>query len=409
MQTTRKNSIRTTSLLGLLILALLGLNLAPTRAAGPLCYVDGSAAGANSGTSWADAYTDLQSALADTGCSEVWVASGTYYPTSGTSRTATFQLKNGVALYGGFSGAETVRDQRNPDPATNNTVLSGDIGTPGVTGDNSYHIVTGSGTDNTAGLDGFTVTAGNASPSQGGGGMYNNPGSPTLTNVTFSSNRASLNGGGMYNNSGSSPGLTNVTFSGNVAVNSLGGGMYNQNNSPALTNVTFSGNSAYFGGGMYNNTSSPTLTNVTFSGNSAKYYGGGMNNLTSSPTLVNVIITNSSGGDCVNSMASLNAASANNLIEEAANACGLTDGVDSNIIGADPNLGPLADNGGSTETHALLPSSPAIDAGDDVSCPTTDQRGVTRPQGPHCDIGAFEVEPLAESDNTIYLPILLKN
>jgi hypothetical protein len=109
------------------------------------------------------------------------------------------------------------------------------------------------------------------------------------------------------------------------------------------------------------------------------------------PTLINVIIANNSGGDCVN-LLPLNPASANNLIETAGNACGLTDGVNGNIIGADPTLGPLAGNGGATPTHALLPSSPAIDAGADASCPTTDQRGMPRPRGAHCDIGAFEAE-----------------
>jgi hypothetical protein len=86
----------------------------------------------------------------------------------------------------------------------------------------------------------------------------------------------------------------------------------------------------------------------------------------------------------------------NNLIESTGtNACGLTNGVNGNIIGQDPKLGALADNGGSTQTFALLPGSPAIDKGDDATCAASpvnnlDQRGETRPKGPHCDIGAFE-------------------
>jgi CSLREA domain-containing protein len=232
----------------------------------------------------------------------------------------------------------------------------------------------------------------------GGGGMYNEINShPVLTNVTFSGNSASDRGGGMYN-FGGSPTLTNVTFSGNSAT-IWGGGMYNNiNSSPTLTNVTFSDNTAsHSGGGMYNRDSSPTLTNVTFSDNSA-LYGGGMYNVFSSPTLINVIIANSvSLGDCVNDSSALNAASRNNLIEDAANACGLTNGVNGNIVGFDPLLDPLADNGGFTQTFALQGNSPAINKGTNTGCPATDQRGVTRPQGTKCDIGAYEKEHISNT------------
>jgi predicted outer membrane repeat protein len=228
-----------------------------------------------------------------------------------------------------------------------------------------------------------------------GGGIYVYGGnSTTLTNVTFSENPASF-GGGMYNDSGS-PTLTNVTFSGNSA--RLGGGIYNDGGNPTLTNVTFSGNLAFYvdsglGGGMYIDSGNPTLTNVTFSGNSTNSKregtGGAIYNNTGNPTLTNTIVANSGGsGDCVGSV---NAASSNNLIEDSANACGLTNGASGNIIGSDPKLGSLADNGGFTQTIALQSGSPAINAGKDSSCPATDQRGISRPQGVHCDIGAFEV------------------
>ncbi|MBV6403049.1 MAG: hypothetical protein CNIPEHKO_03372 [Anaerolineales bacterium] len=225
-----------------------------------------------------------------------------------------------------------------------------------------------------------------------GGGMYNSFSNPTLTNVTFSANSAVLDGGGMYNYF-SSPTLTNVTFSANSAVNN-GGGMYNRFSNPTLTNVTFSANSAAVGGGgMFNYfNSNPTLTNVTFSANSAVNNGGGMfNDNSSSPTLTNVIIANSTGGgDCYNNGGTLNAASANNLIEDAFNTCGLTDGSNGNIVGQDPNLGPLANNGGFTQTFALQAGSPAIDAGTNAGCPSDDQRGFLRPIGSTCDIGAYE-------------------
>jgi predicted outer membrane repeat protein len=238
-------------------------------------------------SSWENA-CELQTALTNAvSGDEIWVAAGTHKPTATeTDRTATFQLKEGVAVYGGFVGTESSRAARNP--AVNVTILSGDIDnndsqTPIITDlatmtgntTNSYHVVTGA---TGATLDGFTITAGYADNTLPfGGGMYNNA-SPILTNVTFSGNSAITNGGGMYN-SGGSPSLTNVTFSGNSAVSGSGGGMANLNSSPTLTNVTFNGNSASsYGGGMYNESSTPSLTNVTFSGNSATTYGGGMYN-----------------------------------------------------------------------------------------------------------------------------------
>ncbi|MBV6396483.1 MAG: hypothetical protein HFACDABA_02081 [Anaerolineales bacterium] len=444
----KRNSIRHLNLVLIAVLMVAALATtspaSPARAAGR-CYVDASASGTNSGYSWTNAYTDLQSALADS-CTEIWVAAGSYIPHA-SDRSVPFALQNGVAIYGGFVGTETLLSER--DPLANVTTLSGDLNgdDSGFTnnGENSYHVVVGSGTDSTAVLDGFTIRGGNSAGSSGGG-MYNNTGSPTLTNVTFSGNSADY-GGGMYNynssptltnvtfsgnsaNRGggmfnysyhisSSPTLTNVTFSGNSAdyggglynaydssptltnvtfsdnsAGNRGGGMYNEHSSPTLTNVTFSANSATDGGGMYNfYNSSPTLANVTFSANSANYGGGMYNEEMSSPTLTNVIIANSAGGgDCSNNFSALNAASKNNLIEDSAKACDLTDGVDGNIIGSDPMLDALANNGGSTETFALQASSPAIDAGTNTGCPADDQRGVLRPRNVTCDIGAYEFE-----------------
>ena len=268
-----------------------------TQLSSPVIYVNRDSAGPlRDGTSWATALTSLQSALAAAnGNNEIWVAAGTYYPGPAGNRLATFQLKNHVALYGGFAGTENSRDQR--DPAALPTTLSGDIDHNGTRDDgNAYHVLTGSGTEASAVLDGFTISAGvanGADPHNWGGGMYNNAGSPTLTHVTFSGNSA-ISGGGMLNQS-SSPALTDVTFSANTAT--YGGGLYNWiSSSPTLTDVTFSANTATDGGGMYNNGSSPTLTNVTFSGNSAPN-GGGMFNNGSSPTLTNVTFSGNSAWD----------------------------------------------------------------------------------------------------------------
>jgi len=234
--------------------------------AGVIRHVKADATGANNGLSWANAYTDLQAGLAAVSGDEIWVAEGTYKPTTGTLRTVSFVLKSGLGLYGGFAGTETELGQRSWE--TNATVLSGDIGTSGSAADNSYRVVVGA---HLAVLDGFTITAGNASIS--GGGMYNEDVSPTVTNCTFSGNAAGdFNGaGGGMCNSNSSPTVTNCTFSGNTA-DKYGGGV---EGSGTFTNCTFSGNAATdgYGGGVCG---SGTFTNCTFSGNTAGVWGGGV-------------------------------------------------------------------------------------------------------------------------------------
>ena len=283
------------------------------RAASTPIYV--KPGGTGNGSTWAQA-NDLAAALgAATAGTEIWVATGTYTPTVQTDladpRSATFTLKDGVAIYGGFAGLST-ETLATRDWATNVVTLSGDIGIVGTATDNSYHVVIGA---TGATLDGVTISGGDASTgscpgTKCGGGMFNDNGnSPTLTNVIFSGNNAG-GGGAMMNSKGSSPTLTNVTFSGNNAATDNGGAMYNDNSSnPVLTNVTFSGNSTAVGGtgggGIYNSTSSPTLTNVTFSGNSAGGggTGGGIYNFNSSPTLTNVTFSGNSatsGGGMLN-------------------------------------------------------------------------------------------------------------
>jgi len=94
------------------------------------------------------------------------VAQGTYYPTTGIDQTISFQLKDGVAIYGGFAGSDNLTASR--DVTAYPTVLSGDIGLPNDIIDNSYHVVAADGVNATAILDGFTITDGNASGNIGG-------------------------------------------------------------------------------------------------------------------------------------------------------------------------------------------------------------------------------------------------
>jgi len=307
-----------------------------STAGAQVIFVDNNATGANDGSSWADAHKDLQDALlASLDGDEIWVAEGTYRPDRGFGitlgdGTATFELKDGVALYGGFpSGGGNWEDR---DPIAYETILSGDLNGNDVPVanprdlldeptrvENSYHVVTGSGTDETAVLDGFTITGGNANgssyPHQYGGGLIND-GNPTLTDCTFAANSAEYSGGGMANDTNAGPTLIGCTFNGNSAGSgggmldngtgltltdctftgnqaTSGGGMHNyESSSSMLTDCTFSGNSATDGGGMHNFKSSPRLTNCTFSGNSAQYgNGGGMYNESSSPTLTDCMFS----------------------------------------------------------------------------------------------------------------------
>ena len=249
-----------------------------------IVYVKADASGANNGTSWGNAYNDLQNALASgTSGSEIWVAAGTYKPSSATDRRATFNLQNGIAIYGGFNGTETSRSERNW--VTNISTLSGDLNSNDnnnidtddpTRSDNSHHVVSSSNTDQSAVLDGFLIVAGNANQAgvDGlGGGVYNNNSSSTINNITFRNNSAN-NGGGMANQN-SSLLVSNSVFNSNSA-NNNGGGIYNNNSRLTVKNVTFNGNSARNGGGMANATNSnPLISEAVFRNNSANH-GGGM-------------------------------------------------------------------------------------------------------------------------------------
>jgi hypothetical protein len=254
-----------------------------TGAAGPIIYVDADAAPGGDGSSWSEAYDGLQAALAEASAGDqIWVADGVYKP--GNLRESSFSLVDGVAIYGGFDGAETALDQR--DWENHVTVLSGDIDnndivdahgvvttTAHIVGNNSYHVVTCVG-GFTARLDGLTITGGKADHSSDpahskGGGMYSDA-KPILDNVIFGGNSAQ-SGGGMM--SWAYPTLKHVTFRGNSAAYD-GGGMASAG-SPILMNVVFSGNSAEAqGGGMAHYSGHSTLVKVTLLGNTAENGGG---------------------------------------------------------------------------------------------------------------------------------------
>ncbi len=202
-------------------------------------------------------------------------------------------------------------------------------------------------------------------------------GSVTLSKVVIQGGNVASDGGGIY--SLGTLTLVNSTLSGNTAGGS-GGGLYNAG-SLTVVNSTFSGNGAANGGGLYNAAGSAGLTHVTLSSNPA----GNLHNAAGAVTLKNTIVANAtSGGNCSGSFTS----AGHNLSSDLTCATSFNQATDLNDT--DARLGSLKNNGGSTLTHALLAGSRAIDGGDDAGCPATDQRGVSRPRGSHCDIGAYE-------------------
>jgi len=189
--------------------------------------------------------------------------------------------------------------------------------------------------------------------------------------------------------------IDGCTFTGNQATGTsenpaLGGGMLLLEGEHTISNSTFSGNTAAAGGtggGVVFLVSTFHLFNVTLTANqAAPGAGGGLADSigVAGSTLANTIIAGNSGGDCF--FSGTPAAADHSLDSDGSCVSG-----PGNLPGVNPLLGPLANNGGPTDTHALLAGSPALDAGDNATCLATDQRGVTRPQGPACDIGAFEV------------------
>jgi len=289
--------------------------LAVPAAAATVLYVDDDAPAGGDGASWDTPYRFLQDALAEAANSggaveEIRVGQGLYLPdrdeaSPGGSgdRAASFLLLDGVALMGGFAGfGAPDPDERDVllYPATLSGDLAGDDEPDFINNDeNSYHVVTASGCDETALLDGFTISAGNADEvgDDGGGGLYNEAGSPTLIDCFFFANAAGA-GGGMYNEA-ASPTLIGCGFFFNAAVH-VGAGMFNGFEShPTLSDCSFDVNASDdSGGGMYNYISCrPMLVYCAFSGNTAALYGGGMDNvILSDPTVIDCSFSGNTAG-----------------------------------------------------------------------------------------------------------------
>ncbi|MBI4034772.1 MAG: CSLREA domain-containing protein [Candidatus Chisholmbacteria bacterium] len=225
-----------------------------------------------------------------------------------------------------------------------------------------------------------------------GGGLFNF-GTLTLIDTTVDDNdtigpNLSGGGGGIFNQG--TLNLTATTVSANTTLG-RGGGIYNLDQTATFTNTTISGNTGLNGGGIFNRFGTLNLTHTTTTDNTATDNAGGVWNFGGSTNLTNTIVAVNSAAtasdDCAGAMTSLGYNLASDF------SCALAGTGDLN--NTNPLLGPLANNGGPTQTHALLPLSPALDAVPLASCIlATDQRGVPRPQGIACDIGAFELPVL---------------
>jgi hypothetical protein len=292
-----------------------------------------------------------------------------------------------------------------------------------ISGDNLSRVFS-VGNESVVTLDSLTISDGYAtSSSSDGGGIELTSGILTVMNCRIVNNYAEGDGGGIFtlwDQELMSLVVKNCTFSGNISPNN-GGAIMNYGLLD-IQNSTFSSNSSGYGAGIYSDAGTITITNSTFSGNSSSINGGGIYNggdtilnITNSTfaendasneytaggiyndnatmNYVNTIIANSiSGLDCINN--GFIGTNSNNLVESED---------DCNAgLSIDPLLDILDDYGGSTQTHALLLGSPAIDTGNPAVCPATDQRGVLRPQGEGCDIGAYEYGIF------IYLPLIIQ-
>jgi uncharacterized repeat protein (TIGR01451 family) len=411
-------------------------------------YVDADATGTARGTSWANAYTTVQDGLtAARTCGyaqEIWVAAGVYYPDEGAGKSAnnrnlSFDLVNGVAMYGGFAGGETLLSER--DVSANLTILSGDMGqnddvdatgvlteTGGRNGTNSRYVVRADNVDSSTVLDGFIITAGQADGGRDGGGLHAISASPTLNNLVFSGNLSGDDGGGMYCRYGDLS-LTNVTFAGNRADDggglnikgsrvTLDGAVFSGNRAFQLgghgggirlddyggasavltvTNGVFSGNDASMftegrGGGIYNNDGQVTLVNVSFASNGADWGGSAMfNGSSATAVLTNAIVWDNACSDQITGNAGTSISIDHSLIQ---GGCP-SQAVCTDVITNDPRFVSVPDwlyapiQSGDLR---LFPNSPAIDSGTNVGAPDTDLRGESRPHNGIVDLGAYETQ-----------------
>ena len=371
-------------------------------------YVDAGASGANNGTSWTDAYTDLNIAINNTASGEIWIKAGTYYPGTSDNNTATFTLKNNVAIYGGFSGSETLLSQR--DIVNFVTTLSGDLN-QNFSKDvaDAYHVVTTGNTNSSAVLDGVTISGGNAI----GAGAYSNGGAvysePTIGGALgavfrfchITGNGASGKGAGAYISCVQTGGNSNRTsfysckFNDNYATGA-GGSIY----------ITANGNLTF---------TNPYIESCLFYNSNASGGGSDIGAQNNSLGEVHVQVTNCTFGTN----------GGNSEIQYIKNGINGTFDIDNSIFYgcdlftddvflAEKNCGPLTylSGGGNADFDPLYRNAPALDFR--LSCTSscidagnatpisqgTDLLNAPRITGTSPDLGAYE------GDFTVPLTVL---
>lgn len=267
-----------------------------------VCYLQArvvfvKAGSAGNGSSWANAYGDLQMALRNAQAGDqIWVAAGTYHPTATNDRAAMFVIPNGVQLYGGFAGHERSINDRSL--ANNPAVLSGEIGDPSVKEDNSYTVIYTKHVNSQTIVDGFIIQGGyaNGTGEKGdirrcGGGWFNDGSNgashPTIQNCTFIHNKA-RDGAALYNyaaNGEVSPVISNCRFIENSA-DLDGGAIFNDGSSgfcsPVITACLFENNIATYGAGIMNQgidgETRPEIIDCQFFGNTSYIRGSSVYN-----------------------------------------------------------------------------------------------------------------------------------
>lgn len=396
--------------------------LGQSNATPAIRYVKPMATGTGTGANWTNASGNLQAMIdASAANDQVWVAAGMYKP--GTTRASSFTIKTSVQVYGGFAGTETALTQRPAITLTNpgNSTLSGDIGTVGNAGDNSYHVVWFQQSTNITRLDGFVITGGNANGTgtdANGGGIYNNPRSgnfsassqPVVAFCRVAGNTAADRGGGVFNPGGQTGGgritiqntvLTSntATYGGAVCVEGLSGNSTVFTSTVNLINCLFFGNRAtQQGGGVYsdsgpNGGSNALFTNCTLSGNVA---ANGAHELHttgfgSSTRFTNSIVWNPNGNAITGLIATPGPLSLYYSVLSPNISIGINDNSTSYLL---TNTSPFVD--GATNNFRLACGSPGANAGDPASLsfspalPATDLAGQARIQGGRVDRGAFE-------------------
>lgn len=373
-------------------------------------YVDATATGANNGSSWADAFTNLQDALRFN-CSltgyNIYVANGTYYPDRGVGftpgdRNATFTLRKNDKLYGGFPAGGGVWESRNPGASS--TVLSGEIGNTGITTDNSYHVVTINAVD--IELDGFTIRNGRAdADGQSGGGALlinqssgQNMYSAIVRNCRIENNTGILGGAVHIKNQNSSRN-NSIRFIGCVFQNNeatgQGGAVFmtnvTANSNQEFVNCLFAQNKGDRGGAIFTDTpSKAVITNCTFSQNQAADTGGGLHTAGTTQVRNSIFYANTgvNGHGAIRNTGTLNATYSNIQGSGGSSSWNNAIGTDQgNNLDVDPRF--IA---GSLE---LNPLSLCRNAGQkSFNKEAVDLNGKIRVQQDTIDIGAYECNPI---------------